>query len=207
MAISYPLSHPATPSFRSIAWRPRSLSGMAVSPFTGSQQVYQWPGEWWEVTVTLPPMKDADAGAWRAFFLALRSRSGTFLLGDSVRTSARGAIGGSVTVGSGATAGSTTLPLTNASGQPLAVGDWVQVGTGSSARLHQVTQVNSATSVDVFPILRSAYANGTTVLYSKAISPFIAPRGLFRLSEPVSWAFDAAKIADGITFNAVEVVP
>lgn len=207
MAITYPLSLPASPGFRSIAWTPRSLSGMNASPFTGAQQVYQWPGEWWEASVTLPAMKDADAGAWRAFFLALRSRAGTFYLGDSVRKNSRSSVSGTVTVGSGAVANTTTLPLGNASGNPFAVGDWLQVGTGTSSRLHQVTQVNSATSVEVFPLLRSAYANGTTVLYSALVSPFVAPKGLFRLAAPVPWAFDARRIADGITFAAVEVVP
>lgn len=200
MSLTYPLSLPATPGFRSIQWTPHSIVGMNVSPFTGAQQVYQWPGEWWEVSITLPSMKDADAGAWRAFFLALRGRAGTFYIGDSIRRATRGTVSGTVTVGSGAVANSTTLPLTNASGQPFAVGDWLQVGTGSSSRLHQVSQVNSATSVDVFPAIRSAYANGTAVTYSN-------PKGVFRLAAPVPWAFDSRKICEGQTFAAVEVVP
>lgn len=200
MAINYPLTLPAAPGFRSIQWSPRSIAGMNVSPFTGAQQVYQWPGEWLECSVTLPAMKDASAGAWRAFFLALRSRAGTFYLGDSVRRTTLGTVTGTVTVGSGAVANTTTLPLGNASGQPFALGDWLQVGTGSSARLHQVTQINSATSVEVFPCLRSAYASGTAVDYT-------SPVGLFRLAAPVPWAFDSRKICDGFTFAAVEVVP
>lgn len=198
--IAYPLTLPASPGFRSIAWTPRSLSGINVSPFTGAQQVYQWPGEWWECVVTLPAMKDATAGAWRAFFLGLRSRAGTFYLGDSVRRTILGTASGTITVGTGTVAGATTLPLGNASGNPFAVGDWLQVGTGSSARLHQVTQVNSATSVEVFPVPRTSYANGTAVDYT-------SPVGLFRLAAPVNWTFDSRKISDGLTFSAVEVVP
>lgn len=199
MAITYPLTPPATPGNRSIAWTPRAISGMNVSPFTGAQQVYSWPGDWFEVTVTLPAMKDATAGAWRAFFLALRDRAGTFYLGDSIRKTPLGTIAGAVTVGAGAVANTTTLPLSGGTGA-FAVGDWLQVGaTGASQRLHQVTQVNAG-SVDVFPSLRSAYANGTAITYNN-------PKGVFRLLAPVPWAFDSRRIADGVSFAAVEVVP
>lgn len=200
MAISYPLTPPATPGNRAIAWLPRSVVGVNISPFTGAQQTYQWPGEWWEVTVTLPAMKDATAGPWRAFLLALRSRSGTFYFGDSVRKTPLGTIAGAWTVGAGATLHSTTLPLATVSGTgTFAVGDWLQVGTGSSSRLHQVTQVNAG-SVDVFPFLRTAYANGTAIAYS-------GPKGVFRLAAPVPWEFDARRIERGISFSAMEVVP
>jgi hypothetical protein len=171
MAITYPLTPPATPGNRSIAWTPRSIVGMNQSPFTGAQQVYAWPGQWLEATVTLPPMTDAVAGAWQAFFLALNGREGTFYLGDSVRKTGT-----------------------------FAVGDWLQVGTTSSARLHRVVQVNSSSAIDVFPRLRTAYANGTAIDYT-------SPIGLFRLVGPVPWMYDSAKICDGLTFTAMEVVP
>jgi hypothetical protein len=199
MAITYPLTPPATPGNRSIAWTPRSIVGMNQSPFTGAQQVYAWPGQWLEATVTLPPMTDAVAGAWQAFFLALNGREGTFYLGDSVRKTVLGNVTGTLTVDSGAVANTTTLPIAGATGT-FAVGDWLQVGTTSSARLHRVVQVNSSSAIDVFPRLRTAYANGTAIDYT-------SPIGLFRLVGPVPWMYDSAKICDGLTFTAMEVVP
>lgn len=199
MAISFPLTPPATPGNRSIQWTPRTVVGMNQSPFTGQQQVYAWPAQWWEVTVSLPAMRDADAGAWQAFFLALNGREGTFYLGDSIRKSPLGAVTGTLTVGSGATANTTTLPISGATGS-FAVGDWLQVGTSSSARLHRVVQVNSSASVDVFPRLRSAYSNGTAITKTN-------PVGLFRLMDAVPWGYDYRKICDGLTFSAMEVIP
>jgi hypothetical protein len=199
MAITFPLSAPATPGFRAIQWTPRTVVGMAQSPFTGAQQTYAHPGQWWEVSVTLPPMTDAQAGAWCGFFLALNGREGTFYLGDTIRKTRLGAVTGTLTVGSGAVANTTTLPIAGATGS-FAVGDWIQVGTTSTSRLHRVTQVNSSSSVDVFPRLRSAYTNGTAITYA-------SPKGLFRLQGAVPWAYDARKICDGLTFSAVEVVP
>jgi hypothetical protein len=172
---------------------------MNQSPFTGQQQTFVWPAQWWEVTVELPAMTDASAGEWRAFFLACNGREGTFYFGDSVRKVPRGTIAGSVTVGSGSVSNSTTLPLAGGTGV-FAVGDWLQVGTTTAARLHQATKINSGDgTIDVFPRLRSAYANGTAIDYT-------SPVGLFRLQDMPSWMFDEAKIAQGVTFSAMEVL-
>jgi hypothetical protein len=199
MAISFPLTPPATPGPKSIQWTPRTIVGMNASPFTGQQQVFAWPGQWFEAMITLPAMADAAAGVWQAFFLALNGREGTFYLGDSVRKTRLGAVTGTLTVGASAVANTTTLPISGATGS-FAVGDWLQVGTTSSSRLHRVVQVNSSSSVDVFPRLRSAYASGTAINVA-------SPVGLFRLVGPVPWAYDAQKICDGLTFSAMEVMP
>lgn len=60
----------------------RSTVGVAKSPFTGSQQAYEFPGEWWEAQFSLPPMARADAERWISFLLALRGRSQSFFVGD-----------------------------------------------------------------------------------------------------------------------------
>lgn len=190
---------PTAPGFRSIQWAPNHAVGMTVSPDTGSQQVISRQGQWLECTVTLPAMTDATAGEWCAFFLSLNSREGTFYLGDSVRKTRLGAVTGTLTVSTGAVANTTTLPIAGATGS-FALGDWLQVGTGSSSRLHRVIKVVSSSSVDVFPRLRTAYANGTAI-------DVTSPQGLFRLQGPVPWGYDERKIAEGITFAAVEVVP
>lgn len=201
MAITFPLTPPATPGNRTIQWMPRTVVGMNASPFTGQQQVYAWPGQWLEATVTLPPMKDPAAGAWQAFFLALNGREGTFYLGDSVRKTRLGTLAGTITVGAGSVANTTTLPVAvGVSTGALAVGDWLQVGTGASSRLHRVVQVNSAASYDVFPRLRTAYTSGTAISYA-------SPVGLFRLAGAVPWGYDSVKICDGLTFSAMEVMP
>lgn len=197
MPIAYPLPRPSG-GFRSIEWTARSVVGINASPFTGQQQTYVWPGQWWEATVTLPAMTDANAGIWQGFFLSLNGREGSFYLGDSVRAAARGAVTGTLTVGAGAVANTTTLPIAGATGS-FAVGDWVQVGAATAARLHRVVQVNSSSEVEVFPRLRSAYANGTTIIKT-------SPVGIFRLTALPSWSYDELKMCHGLTFNAVEVL-
>lgn len=197
MAISYPLTPPASPGYRSRELQGMTRVGMVQSPFTGQQQVQPWQAQWLQFTFSLPVMTDAQAGAWTAFFMALNGREGTFYLGDSVRKVPRGTIAGTVTVGAGAVANATTLPLSGGTGA-FAVGDWLQVFATTSARLHRVVQVNAG-SVDVFPRLRSAYANGSAITYAN-------PVGRFRLTELPEEAFDAAKLCDGLTFTAQEAL-
>jgi hypothetical protein len=156
--------------------------GMSASPFTGQQQVYKHPGQWWEAEITFPPMKRKDAEEVAAFLLKLNGRFGTFLMGDPVNTQPRG-------VGTG-------LPVVNGGGQTgnqlatngwtpnvtniLRAGDWVQLGTGSATRLYKVLDdVNSNASgeatLTLFPDLRQSPNNDDTLFLN-------APKGQWRLS-------------------------
>lgn len=196
MAITYPLSLPST-GFKSLEIVPRTIVGFNASQWTGQQQVFPWPGQWWVLNVELPRMKPVTAALWSAFFLALNSYEGTFYVGPSVRKTTGGTAAGAWTVGAGAVANSTTLPTAGGTGV-LAKGDFIQVGATTAARLHQVTQVNVG-SVDVFPRLRSAYANGTTIIFTN-------PVGLFCMPQIPSEAYDAGKICHGFNFTALEVL-
>jgi len=193
MAITYPLSIPTTQGFESISFTPMSVVGMSQSTFTGQQQVYAYAGQWWEVEFTIAPMARAKAAAWAGFFAALNGVQGTFYLGDSLGRVPTGTIAGTVTVGSGATAGSTTLPLSGGTGS-FGVGDWLQVSTN----LYCVTQVNAG-SVDVFPKLRSSYSSGTAITYNSA-------KGVFRLKAPVPFKAGKDRIYQGITVSAIEAI-
>jgi len=82
--MSYPLSIPDSPSPKSIEFMLRSIVGMSTSIFTGAQQVYAYPGSFWEVKVTLPPMNQEEAGAWVAFLAELNGREGTFKIGPII---------------------------------------------------------------------------------------------------------------------------
>jgi hypothetical protein len=193
MAISYPLTPPTTPGNQRIAFKPCTVVTQAASVFTGQQQIFAWPGQWWEAEITLPPMKDAQAEPWLAFFLSLNGAEGTFWLGDSVLKAPQGTAAGSWTVGAAASAGTTTLPITGGSGT-FSAGDWVQVGN----YLHKVMKVNAG-SLDVFPRLPISYASGAALTITAA-------KGQFRLMDVVSWGVGDAKIFDGLVFKARSVL-
>ncbi len=79
----------------------------------------------------------------------------------------------------------------------LLAGDYIQLGTGSAARLHQVLVDQSGSgNLEIWPDLRSTYS-GETIIYSN-------PKGIFRLAQSVtSWSIDNASFY-GISFEAIE---
>jgi hypothetical protein len=77
---SYPLTFPTNVFPESIRVRRRTATGLAESPFSFTQQVYQHPGARWEIEVTLQPMPADLAASWTQFFYDLNGRVGTFQL-------------------------------------------------------------------------------------------------------------------------------
>ena len=191
MAISYPLTPPAALEASRLSITGTSAISRNVSPFTFQTQQYNWPGQGWLGSVECPPMQRAEAEQVLSFLLS--AQRGTFYFGDYANPNARGNVTGTLTVSS-ATANTTTLGISGATGS-FAVGDWLQISTS----LYKVVQVNSSSSVDLFPVLRASYAGGTAITYSSA-------RGVFRLAESsTQWSIDVAKFY-GISFNVIEDV-
>jgi hypothetical protein len=189
MAITYPITPPAALEASSLSITGVSAISRNVSPFTLQVQQYNWPGQGWLGSVECPPMQRAEAEQVISFLL--NAQRGTFYFQDYANPTARGNVTGTLTVSS-ATANTTTLGISGATGS-FAVGDWIQISTS----LYKVTQVNSSSSVEVFPVLRASYAGGTAITYSNA-------KGVFRLAETsTQWTIDVAKFY-GISFNVIE---
>ena len=191
MAITYPLTPPTALEASSLSITGISATSRNVSPFTLQTQQYNWPGQGWLGSVECPPMQRAEAEQVLSFLLS--AQRGTFYFGDYANPTARGNVTGTLTVSS-ATANTTTLGISGATGS-FAVGDWIQISTS----LYKVVQVNSSSSVDLFPVLRASYAGGTAITYSSA-------KGVFRLAESsTQWSIDLAKFYT-ISFSVVEDV-
>jgi len=205
MAISYPLSTPTTIGIESIEIRAVNAVATSQSPFTYKQQIVAHQGQRWEASVSIPLVRRDLAAEWKAFLTALKGPTGTFLLGDPDYATPRGLAAtfpGTpvITSQSGETI-SVTGASPNKTGWLLA-GDYIQIGTGSSATLHQVLQdanTNSSgvVSLEVWPGLRSTRSE-SLVLSS--------PKGLFRLaSNASSWSINSSS-AYSINFEAVEAI-
>ena len=191
MALTYPLTPPSPFRISRLSLTGVSATSRNISPFTYQIQQYNWPGQAWLGQVECPPMVRADAEAVIAFLLA--AQRGTFYFQDYANPTNRGGVTGTLTVSS-ATANTSTLGISGATGT-FAVGDWLQISTS----LYKVVQVNSSSSVDLFPVLRSSYTGGTSITYSNA-------KGVFRLAESrTEWSIELASIY-GITFSIAEDV-
>ena len=196
------LTPPATPGIKRLNLTASSVVSMTQSPFTGTQQVMKWPGEWWEGQVSLPPMTRAQAEEWIAFLINCRGGYRRFKLGDPSGRVARGSAAGSTTlVIDGAGQGGNLLSLRGFTANALGVliaGDYVEVAD----HLYKVTypedaDQNGAATFDIFPALRTSPADGDPV-------NIISAAGTFRLAgNKTTWSIDEAKNF-GIDFAVME---
>lgn len=206
MAITYPVSFPASIGFANLNIRARTVVGVNASPFTGQQQVYKHQGQWWEAEVSLPPMKRADAEQVIAFLLKMNGQYGTFLLGDKANPSTRGVGTGTPLVNGASQTGDELITdgWTISTTGILKAGDWIQLGTGSTTRLYKVLDdVNSDGSgnatINIFPNLRSSPDDDAALTVSNT-------QGLWRLvSNETEYSIDNMSIY-GMTFACAEAL-
>lgn len=203
MPISYPLALPAL-GFARIRMHARSTVAQSRSPFTGEQQTYVHQGEWWEAEVSYPPLKRADAEEVIGFLLALNGAEGSFLMGPTaVDATQRGTWAGqSPQVNGGGQTGKTLAIKNLAAGSTIRRGDWFQLGSGATARLHRVVQDATANgsgqaTLDIWPRLREAPANNAPITLA-------SPRGRWMLASPAAQYEIEPPDIYGISFSCVE---
>jgi hypothetical protein len=206
MTISYPLSLPAAPVFSAARFSARAVVASSMSPFTGQEQVQEFSGQWLEAEFSLPPMTRAQAEYWIAFLLKLNGMRGTFLAGDPAGKRPRGIATGTPLVKGASQTGNSLITdgWTISTTGILLAGDYIQIGTGSSARLHKVLDdANSDGAGDatltIWPSLRASPADNAAIIVSNTV-------GHFRLaSNEMAWTLGEA-INYGMVIAAREVV-
>jgi len=206
MAISYPVTFPASIGVSSINIRAKTVVGVSSSPFTGQQQVYKHQGQWWEAEVSLPPMKRDEAEQVVAFLIKMNGQYGTFLMGDFLSTAPRGIGTGTPLVNGASQAGDelVTDGWTVSTTGILKAGDWIQLGSASTSTLHKVlddvtSDGSGNATLNIFPNLRSSPDNNAAITIS-------SPKGRWRLaSNETDYAIDNASIY-GMTFACIEAL-
>jgi len=206
MTISFPASLPAIIGPASFTMRAVNQTAISTSPFTYKQQVVAHTGQRWEAEAQLPPMDRDRAEAWIGFLVSMQGSIGTFLMGDPAGATARGSVGGTPVVnGPNQTGGSLSISGASSSQTDwIRAGDYIQLNSGSSATLHKVLQDadsdgSGLVNLDIWPNIRSAPADASTVVVSSAV-------GVWRLnSGQQDWSISAAAIY-GLSFAAVEAI-
>ena len=194
MSISYPLALPTSIGIAQITLTANNAVAISQSPFTFQQQIIRHPGQRWTASVSIPPVRRDLAEPWVAFLLALNGPVGTFLLGDPNGKAPRGTATSATITGTAGDAG----PSITMTGTLLA-GDYIQIGSGSTATLHKVlVDRNGTGDIDIWPALRSDVTDATVTLTNTV--------GRFRLQgTQQSFNINDASIY-GISFDAVEAL-
>jgi len=194
MALSYPLDTPTSIGIESIELRAVNAVATSQSPFTYKQQIISHGGQKWEASVNIPSVHRDKAAQWKALLVGLKGQTNTFLLGDPDYATPQGTVSLCELTGS---AGDETVTVVMTG--TLLAGDYIQLGSGSAAKLHQVLlDQDGDGSLEIWPALRSNYTSETVI--------FNAPKGVFRLATNISsWSINNASTY-GISFEAVEAL-
>lgn len=206
MPVTYPLSLPSAFKSSKITIAAENLVGVFTGQYDLSEQVYEFPGKRWHLTIECPAMSPQNAEQIVGWLLALNGRAGTFYCNDTSHRAPYGVATGTPTVNGTQTAASQDLLTTGWTASVtgiLKAGDWVQVGTGSTMRLHKVCfDANSDASGNadliVWPRLRGAYAGGTSIVTTNA-------SGIFMLKADPSWDIDVQRVY-GLKLTGVEAL-
>ena len=160
-----------------------TTTAAATSPFTGTLEVQDWGGEWWDYALEMARTTGRDGRRLSAFMAALGGPRGRFLFRDptvrqpGIITLAPQVAGGFQTGGTLITSGWPAFAT------PLFAGDFFSLGSDSQTRLHQLTENVAADEAGVaalsfVPRLRSAPDDG-------ALLEIAAPAVVLRLTAPV----------------------
>ena len=181
MTVTYPLTLPPNPAPSRFTINQTSFSSVTQSPWSATQQIQLLTGQTWSISVGYPPMSDDQARNFQGILAALNGRFGTFLFGDPKWKTPRGNWGAAPLVNGAAQVGQTLAVDGLPASAVIRAGDYFQLGSGSSSRLHMVTQdataVAGAVTLDIWPRLRASPADNDPITVTN-------PKGVFRLSNP-----------------------
>jgi len=202
MAISFPLTVPATLKPGSVRWSLTSAVGVSQSPTTFQTTRYEFDGESWLIDVSYPPLTREEAAPFFAFLAALRGRNGTFLFGDTLLRESRGTPTGTPQVNGANQAGSKELICDGWTPSTLVLkaGDFIQIDFRLYMVLADVTSgAGGAATIDVFPRLRT-HADNASIIVEDA-------KGMFRLTNEEQTIVEAgATQLFSISFTASEAL-
>ena len=204
MAVSYPLTMPASPAIRRARIELVSNNAIFQGPINKVAQTLERDGALWRAMFTLPAMTRAGgAGEWQAFLAALRGPVGTFYGYDPLAVAPRGTAPGTPLVSGASQTGNTLDTKGWTAGQSgiLLAGDYIQVGT----RFHMVVETAASdgsglSTLSIEPKLREAPAADAPIVTA-------APKIIMRLEgNTAGWNELAGQLYDGFAFAAVEVL-
>lgn len=157
----------------------RSAAAVATSPFTGTQQVQDWGGSWWDYEIEFAAMQDADGRRLSAFLAALRGPVGTFTFRDPF---IRNPLVTAAPLVNGTGQSGTSLITDGWGGAGLMTGDFFSLGTGAALRLYQLTAdavpSGGACTLQFVPALRASPADNAAI-------EVVRPGVLLRANGPV----------------------
>lgn len=159
-----------------------TATSQTQSPFTGTTEVQDWGGEWWEYEIDFAAQSGPLARSVAAALTALGSGRGLLLFADP--SIAPKNLTQSITLSARVAGGNLLMSQGWPPGAPaMASGDFLSMGVGAATRLHQIAFTAAAdmaghATLTIFPALRQEMPAGTLLEVNR-------PRVLLRPLAPV----------------------
>lgn len=160
---------------QSMEWGSTKSGVQYRSPLSAWTESVIFPGEFWRVSLTLPPAESRGrvAGLAEAFFGRLSGGVDRVRVGHFMRPVPLGTMRGTPTVASSASRGAQTIALT-ATGTLLA-GDFFKVGGQLLRCSADCESVSGTLTVPLVQRLRASVAAGAAVTWDRPTALFVYP--------------------------------
>lgn len=197
--ITYPTLSATAPA--RMRWGQVSNTQVSTSPLSGAVQTIELPGARWKVSVSYPPLLDADAALMRAFLVKMRGQANRVDLWPFDQQSPRGTAGGTPLVNGGSQTGTSLITDGWTAGATLLTGDFFAVATQLFMVAADATADGSGNmTITVEPPIRVSPANNAAITVNK-------PKARFMLVDPeVAWDVLMRGFAD-FSFDLIESWP
>lgn len=144
-----------------------TATSQTPSPFTGTTEVQDWGGEWWEYEIEFAAQSGPLARSVGAALTALGSGRGLLLFADPSIEAKN--IAQSITLQLAVSGGNLLQTQGWTPGLPAVFsGDFISIGSGRDTRLHQVAfdavaNAQGRAALTIFPAIRQSLPAGTVL--------------------------------------------
>ena len=196
---TYPITMPEGNIAR-IELGTESAQQVSESPRSFARHVIDWGGERWRAQVTIQRGDYTQTAPWRAFLTKMRGSEGSFYLNPYGEGGAaqlgkwNDTPGRTIRVKTGQVIDSHRITLTTSVrlDEAFKAGDFIQLGSGSNARLHMILDdiaiTGNDTTINVWPKPRANLSMGST---TDRVVTVVNPHGVFYFRDPqASWVQD-----------------
>lgn len=157
----------------SMEWASLKSSIQFKSPFSGTTESIEFPGERWGLAITLPPRLDYEGGQAEAFFSRIAGGMERVRIGNFMRPVPIGSMRGTPTLNADISRGDLSLRINTDGG--LEAGDFFKVGAQLFQCFQTCDAVGSVLTVPLVQRVRVATSAGAAVGWDRPTALFVMP--------------------------------
>lgn len=174
------VDHPLALKPENMEWGITKAGVQFRSPFDGSIEAIDYPGDFWTLAIGYPPMMDGDSGQLDAFWSWMAGGVNKVRVYHFKRPVPLGSMRGAPTLVGSVARGATQLQISTNGG--LKAGDFFKVGNQLCRCMADCDAVGGVLTVPLVGRVRAALSAGTVVQWDRPTATFIFPAKAFSMA-------------------------